>query len=156
MKMVLYKVMFFLALAMCIFYCSGCRKISESDLVGKWVYELDLPEEKTGLNNVKKVTIEFFADKTFKMTDMPAVIWGVGLDIKDTGKGKVITGHGTWFIRKHDSSKRVSLFFSEIEGVGSCKSGVDALSITWQPFGRITLLTEYRGSHLCFFYKVKD
>jgi hypothetical protein len=127
------------------FCCSGCKKIAEKDIIGKWVYEIDLPE-KAGVKDVNKATIEFFDDKKFKATNVP-------IYIKDpNGKVELFTGSGTWEIGKN--CERVSLDFLEIAGV---MRGYGSEMFIDQPFlnGEITLHNRYVGYHLCYFHKTR-
>ena len=128
-----------------VFCCVSCKKeIHESELVGRWVYTIDLPYEKTGLKGVKEASIEFFSDKTFKTKDIPAVIMTDGL-------GEVITGSGTWKIEEDEH--RIALVFYKINGKDMKFLSKDFDIIDYIPFEDTKLCMEYAGSHLCFFYK---
>ncbi len=135
------------------------RQINDSDIVGTWVYKIILPEEETGLKDIKESKIEFFDDKTFKMTDVPAVTlqepgpnplsnWG--------GKGEVVNGSGTWEISKgSEGQDEIDLHFKEMRGK-SFPTSINIFIYRW-PWRKISLYYEasQHQSSLCMFNKVK-
>ena len=131
-----------------VFCCVSCKKeIHESELVGRWVYTIDLPYEKTGLKGVKEASIEFRSDKTFKTKDIPAVI----IVFEVASKGQVVTGSGTWKI--DEDEHRNALTFNEVNGK-KMNFGYSSLQIIdYIPFKDTKLCMEHAGSQLCFFYK---
>ena len=72
--MKIYKIPVLMLLTVYILCCIGCKKVSESDIVGKWEYEIDLPEEITGMKDIKYGTIEIFGNKTFESRNIPSRI----------------------------------------------------------------------------------
>ena len=142
-------------LVACMFCCGGCRKISETKIIGRWVYKIDLPEEKTGLKNINESTIEFFNDNTFKTENIPAVIIGAVQYVDGhfiERKGKVTNGHGTWELVKSGKDQIITLHF--LGDVDINNKFDSEIRISMPPFCKISLFVEYAGSHLCFFTKV--
>jgi hypothetical protein len=164
MTRTIYKLVYCITLISVIFGYTGCRtKVSEKDIIGKWVYKIDLPESKTGLKDIYEATVEFFDDKTFKMVNMPAVIMSGGEsglpEIKELVgvKGEVLSGSGKWEIYiGPEGQEGIELHFFEIRG-GSGGFGCIIHTNRW-PFGKvISLYTEYAGgSELCIFHKMKE
>lgn len=156
-----YKAMVFISLIICMFYCNGCRmKISETDIIGKWVYKINLPVEETGLKDIKEASIEFFGDKTFKTLNIPAVtigdkpVGGHPALFDAGGKGAVFSGSGIWNIDKGpEGQEGILLHFLEVRGVERKCSFL--IHINRVPFGKIISLHYEYDSTLCIYQKVK-
>lgn len=158
--MMTYKVAILILAVGCIICCISCseKKISPKKITGKWVWEIYLPKEVTGLKDINEATIEFFEDKTFKMQNVPAVtvgdkpIGGRPAIFDGGGKGKVFAGSGIWKMCKSSGSDAVELHFTEINGINRKYCWV--IHIYRFPGGKISLYYEY-DSYLCLFNKVK-
>ena len=136
-KMMSYKLLFFLLLPTCIFYCSGCKKDSEHDLVGNYAgwYNV-MPKisvkDREGIYHGGQHFLELRSDGTYLYTYKPT-------------NGEQVATSNTWTLEYYNGESEVVLTAFALgasqQNVG--RPGFVHFNVDRTPSGKILLTVDY-------------